>query len=188
MRRAPRAASTSEKPPVEAPTSRQTRPATIELEVVERRRKLDPAARDIRVLGLRLDLGRRGNRVRGLADRNAIGGHQAGGDRGLRPRAAFIKTARRPTSGRRVRGRSYSLRSFREGGDPAHCTARRSAHMDSPLAPGMSGARAAARLAILPASPRRREGSGRALRTPWRRCPWCRARPWHTSRSACPDR
>ena len=62
--------------------------------MIERGRKLDAAARHIRMLGLgRDDRGRR-NLLRRLAHRHAVGGHQAGGNCGLGAGAAFEQAAR----------------------------------------------------------------------------------------------
>ncbi len=62
--------------------------------MIERRRKLDAAARDIRMLGLGLDQRGGGDFLRGLAHRRAVGGDPAGGDRGLRAGAALEQAAR----------------------------------------------------------------------------------------------
>ena len=81
------------KPPVEAPTSRQMRSFTIERELVERGRKLDAAARHVRVLGRGLDGRRSGNLFGGFAQRHAVGADQACGNRRLGAGAAFKQAA-----------------------------------------------------------------------------------------------
>ena len=65
----------------------------IECEMIERGRELHPAARDPRVRGLGPQHRVGGDFVRGLADGDAVGRHQAGGDGGLRPGAAFEQAA-----------------------------------------------------------------------------------------------
>ncbi len=62
--------------------------------MIERGGKLDAAARDIRVLGLRRDRRQRRDLLRSLAHRHAVGSHEAGRDRGLRPRPALKQAAR----------------------------------------------------------------------------------------------
>src|SRR5580698_5392484 len=66
----------------------------VETKMIECRRKLDAAARHIRMLGLGGD--DRGGRdcLRRLAHRHAVGGHQARGNRGLGAGAAFEQAAR----------------------------------------------------------------------------------------------
>ena len=91
--RAPRVSSTSVKPPVEAPTSRQARPRGIELEGVERGGELEAAARGPGMGRARLDPRVLGERVGGLAHFLAVGADQPGGDRRLRARAAGEEAA-----------------------------------------------------------------------------------------------
>ena len=70
------------------------RPVDVEVEMIERRGKLDAAARHVGVLGLGRDDGCGGDCIGRFADEHAVGGHPAGGDRGLRPGAAFEQAAR----------------------------------------------------------------------------------------------
>ena len=65
----------------------------IDLERVQRGGELDAAARHPRMrrLGVQHRVG--GDFLGGLADRDAVGGHQSGRDRRLRPRAALEQAA-----------------------------------------------------------------------------------------------
>jgi hypothetical protein len=64
------------------------------MKMIKRRRKLHPAARHVGVFGLGGDDRGRRNLFRWLAHDNAVGGHPAGGNRGLRAGAALEQAAR----------------------------------------------------------------------------------------------
>ena len=94
-RPAPRRATAAHrvKPPVEAPMSRQTQPGGSMPKCVERCRELHAAAGHVGMRRPRDDDARRRAVRDGLRTRRAIGGHQPGRDRLLRPGAAFEEAA-----------------------------------------------------------------------------------------------
>ena len=105
----------------------------VETEMIERGGKLDAAARHIGVLGRGGDDGGGGDFLGGFANRDAVGGHPAGGDRGLRPRAAIEQAARD----------QQAIGSFAMGHGCNYTTVMRRAcrRPSTPLAPQMSCSR-----------------------------------------------
>ena len=69
------------------------RPLRVEAEMVERRRELHAAARDVRMRRARAQARVDRDLLGGLAHRRVVGADQAGFDRGLRLGAAFEQAA-----------------------------------------------------------------------------------------------